>query len=45
MEVLVWGVTLSAVGLFLVGFFFVSKLMAIEMILIFQVSYAGLLLL
>jgi len=41
----VWGIALGAVGLFLVGFFFISKLIAIEMLLVFQLTYAGLLLL
>ena len=45
MELAVWAVSLGAVGIFLVGFFFVSKLMAIEMILIFQITYAALLIL
>ncbi len=45
MEMATWAVSLGAVGIFLVCFFFVSKLMAIEMILIFQVAFAGLLLL
>lgn len=41
---MVWTAALLAVGLFLICCLLVSKLMGIEMIFIFQVGYAGLLL-
>ena len=43
-DYMVWAAALLAVGLFLLCCLLVSKLMGIEMIFIFQVGYAGLLL-
>ena len=41
---MVWVAALLAVGLFVLSCLLVSKLLAVEMIFIFQVGYAGLLL-
>jgi len=43
-DYMVWTVALMAVGMFLLCCLLVSKLMGLEMIFIFQVGYAGLLL-
>lgn len=45
MEILSYIVAYSSIGLFLICFFLVSKLMAIEMIFIYQLTYASLILL
>jgi hypothetical protein len=39
----VWAIAISALIVFLAGFALVSKLMGLEMMLIFQVAYCGLL--